>query len=84
MSSLEVDREVGRVAGLWRYPVKSMAGEALESAGVGWHGVEGKKDQWTVQSAHDIKSFSKSSQIELIPTKSPQSTWTRIHGLFHE
>jgi uncharacterized protein YcbX len=36
-------REVGRVAGLWRYPVKSMAAEALESAGVGWNGVEGDR-----------------------------------------
>ncbi|MBV9110781.1 MAG: MOSC domain-containing protein [Gemmatimonadetes bacterium] len=36
-------RVVGRVVGLWRYPVKSMAGEALESAEVGWHGVEGDR-----------------------------------------
>jgi MOSC domain-containing protein len=31
---------VGEVTGLWRYPVKSMAGEALEAAEVGWHGLE--------------------------------------------
>jgi len=36
-------REVGRVVGLWRYPVKSMAAEALESAGVGWHGLDGDR-----------------------------------------
>ncbi|HEX6746293.1 MAG TPA: MOSC N-terminal beta barrel domain-containing protein [Longimicrobium sp.] len=36
-------REVGRVAGLWRYPVKSMAAEALERADVGWHGLEGDR-----------------------------------------
>jgi uncharacterized protein YcbX len=36
-------REVGRVAGLWRYPVKSMAAEALGSADVGWHGLEGDR-----------------------------------------
>ena len=30
-----------RVAGLWRYPVKGMAGEALDEAEVGWHGLEG-------------------------------------------
>ena len=35
--------EVGRVAGMWRYPVKSMAAEALEWADVGWHGVEGDR-----------------------------------------
>ncbi|MEV0678854.1 MOSC N-terminal beta barrel domain-containing protein [Actinosynnema sp. NPDC050436] len=30
---------VGRVAALHRYPVKSMAGEALEHADVAWHGL---------------------------------------------
>ncbi len=34
---------VGRVAGLWRYPVKSMAGEALDSTEVSWHGVAGDR-----------------------------------------
>ena len=36
-------REVGRVVGLWRYPVKSMAAEALESVEVGWHGLAGDR-----------------------------------------
>jgi uncharacterized protein YcbX len=36
-------REVGRVAGLWRYPVKSMAAEAMETADVGWHGLAGDR-----------------------------------------
>ena len=36
-------RVVGHVAGLWRYPVKSMAGEALERADVSWHGVAGDR-----------------------------------------
>jgi uncharacterized protein YcbX len=34
---------VGRVAGLWRYPVKSMAAEALTEAEVGWHGLAGDR-----------------------------------------
>jgi hypothetical protein len=34
---------VGRVAELWRYPVKSMAGEPLEEAEVSWHGVAGDR-----------------------------------------
>jgi uncharacterized protein YcbX len=34
---------VGRVAELWRYPVKSMAGEALEAADVSWHGLAGDR-----------------------------------------
>jgi uncharacterized protein len=35
--------ELGRVAALWRYPVKSMAGEALESTEVSWHGFAGDR-----------------------------------------
>jgi uncharacterized protein YcbX len=35
--------EVGRVAALWRYPVKSMAPEALERVEVGWHGIVGDR-----------------------------------------
>ncbi len=35
--------EVGRLVGLWRYPVKSMSGEALTQAEVGWHGVAGDR-----------------------------------------
>ena len=34
---------VGRVVGLWRYPVKSMGAEALESVEVGWHGLAGDR-----------------------------------------
>jgi len=33
----------GRVAGLWRYPVKSMAAEPLESVDVSWHGLAGDR-----------------------------------------
>lgn len=36
-------RPVGRVAGLWRYPVKSMAAEPLEAAEVSWHGLAGDR-----------------------------------------
>lgn len=32
-----------RVVGLWRYPVKGMAAEALEAADVGWHGLAGDR-----------------------------------------
>jgi uncharacterized protein YcbX len=34
---------VGRVAGLWRYPVKSMAAEELDGAEVSWHGLAGDR-----------------------------------------
>lgn len=35
--------EIGRVQALFRYPVKSMAGERLEVATLGWHGLEGDR-----------------------------------------
>lgn len=35
--------DVGRVRELVRYPVKSMAGVAVESAVLGWHGLEGDR-----------------------------------------
>jgi uncharacterized protein len=34
---------VGRVASLFRYPVKAMAAEPVESAEVSWHGLEGDR-----------------------------------------
>jgi uncharacterized protein YcbX len=36
-------REVGRVAALWRYPVKSMAAEPLDEVEVAWHGLAGDR-----------------------------------------
>lgn len=36
-------REVGEVEAIFRYPVKSMAGERLEAAELGWHGIEGDR-----------------------------------------
>ena len=35
--------EIGQVEALFRYPVKSMAGERLEAANLGWHGIEGDR-----------------------------------------
>jgi uncharacterized protein len=36
-------RPVGRIVGLWRYPVKSMGGEALADIDVSWHGFAGDR-----------------------------------------
>jgi uncharacterized protein YcbX len=36
-------RPVGRVVGLWRYPVKSMGAEALADVDVSWHGLAGDR-----------------------------------------
>jgi uncharacterized protein YcbX len=35
--------EIGHVEAIFRYPVKSMAGERLESANLGWHGLAGDR-----------------------------------------
>jgi uncharacterized protein len=35
--------EIGRIEGIFRYPVKSMRGEALDAAALGWHGVAGDR-----------------------------------------
>lgn len=43
MDSSRNRRQVGRVVGLWRYPVKSMAAEALAEVDVSWHGLAGDR-----------------------------------------
>src|SRR5262245_51476907 len=35
--------EIGQVEAIFRYPVKSMRGELLESATLGWHGLDGDR-----------------------------------------
>jgi len=40
-------RPVGSVVGLWRYPVKSMAGEPLPEIEVSWHGFAGDR-RWAL------------------------------------
>ena len=34
---------LGRISAIFRYPVKSMAGETLDVAKLGWHGIEGDR-----------------------------------------
>ena len=35
--------EIGHVEAIFRYPVKSMGGEPLEAAELGWHGLDGDR-----------------------------------------
>src|SRR5438046_411852 len=35
--------EIGQIEAMFRYPVKSMGGEALHAASLGWHGLEGDR-----------------------------------------
>ena len=38
-----MDIQIGHIQAIYRYPVKSMAGEALEQTGLGWYGLEGDR-----------------------------------------
>ena len=38
-----MNTEVGRITGVFRYPVKSMAAVSLNAANVGWHGLDGDR-----------------------------------------
>lgn len=38
-----VSHVVGHVAGIWRYPVKSMGAESLDAVDVSWHGLAGDR-----------------------------------------
>ena len=40
---LDLPIAIGHVEAIFRYPVKSMGGERLEAAALGWHGVEGDR-----------------------------------------
>lgn len=46
---------VGCVAGLWRYPVKSMAGERLDEVEVSWNGLAGDR-RWAFIRSHRLRS----------------------------
>jgi uncharacterized protein len=35
--------EIGQIKAIFRYPVKSMAGEQLDAASLGWHGLDGDR-----------------------------------------
>jgi uncharacterized protein len=48
--------EIGRVEAIYRYPVKSMAGERLDAANLGWHGLEGDR-RLAFRRLHDTSGF---------------------------
>ena len=49
------DVQIGRVAGLWRYPVKAMAAEALDEVQLSWHGFVGDR-RWAFVRAGQAKN----------------------------
>ncbi|HEY6275326.1 MAG TPA: MOSC N-terminal beta barrel domain-containing protein [Streptosporangiaceae bacterium] len=48
---------VGRVAALWRYPVKSMAAEVLDEADVSWHGLAGDRRWAFIREGQEHSGF---------------------------
>lgn len=78
-------RPVGRVVGLWRYPVKSMGAEALAEVDVSWHGFAGDR-RWafvrdgvaqsgfpwlTLRERSDMNHYQPSFLEPVRPDKSP-------------
>jgi len=57
MSGNRNGESVGRVVGLWRYPVKSMAAEALEAVDVSWHGLAGDRRWAFVRNDQERNGF---------------------------
>jgi uncharacterized protein YcbX len=48
--------DIGSIEAIFRYPVKSMAGERLETAELGWHGLEGDR-RFAVRRTEDKSGF---------------------------
>jgi MOSC domain-containing protein len=48
--------EIGEVEAIFRYPVKSMAGERLDSANLGWHGLDGDR-RFAFRKVNDQSGF---------------------------
>lgn len=48
--------EIGHVEAIFRYPVKSMGGERLEAAKLGWHGLDGDR-RLAFRRIHDRSGF---------------------------
>src|SRR5580765_6650161 len=48
--------EIGQVEAIFRYPVKSMAGERVEAAHLGWHGIDGDR-RFALRRTQERSSF---------------------------
>ncbi len=89
-------RQVGRVVGLWRYPVKSMGAEALAEVDVSWHGLAGDR-RWafirkgvaqsgfpwlTLRERKDMSHYHPSFVEPARPDKSPTVVRTPSGAIF--
>src|SRR5258707_15364787 len=48
--------EIGTIKAIYRYPVKSMQGESLETANLGWHGIDGDR-RFAFKKTNDASGF---------------------------
>ena len=48
--------KIGEIEALFRYPVKSMSGEPLDVADLGWHGLDGDR-RLAFRRADDLGGF---------------------------
>lgn len=82
------DNHLGWVAGLWRYPVKSMGAESLEKVDLSWHGLSGDR-RWafvrggversgfpwlTIRERADMGNF----QPRFVDPSKPNTSATRV------
>jgi hypothetical protein len=89
-------RPVGRVVGLWRYPVKSMGAEELAEVEVSWHGLAGDR-RWafirndrvqsgfpwlTLREREDMNHYRPSFVEPARPDKSPTVVRTPAGAIF--
>jgi len=89
-------RHVGRVVGLWRYPVKSMGAEDLAEVEVSWHGLAGDR-RWafmrdgvvqsdfpwlTLRDRGDMSHYLPSFVEPARPDKSPTVVWTPSGAIY--
>lgn len=85
MNTATNGKHIGRVVGLWRYPVKSMGAEALDAVEVSWFGVAGDR-RWafvrdeatrsdfpwlTIRERNDMNRYLPSLADPSRPDKSP-------------
>lgn len=80
---------IGRVVGLWRYPVKSMGPQSLASVDVGWHGVAGDRRFAFIRSGMAQSGFPWATLREradmcryrpsFIDADRPDTSATRVH-----
>src|SRR5713226_3205089 len=74
--------ELGRISAIFRYPVKSMAGELLDVARLSWHGIEGDRRlafrRLTDKSGFPWLSASKLPQLLLYKPFRPDSNTAEL------